>query len=181
VRTKKIGDVEKPTLTAGPWTVRPTDDADREGIAEAGRDPLIQLMPWFGTKWQDTWAVPWIARAKASWDGAQHWVFSILDAEQRYVGSVVFSSGGFRSGGEDCEDGLEVACWTLPAHRGHGAATSALRVLLPWVHEQLRPARIWAKVRDRNAASLRVLEKSGFARMRSKGEFIHLEWVVPSG
>jgi [ribosomal protein S5]-alanine N-acetyltransferase len=162
--------LEQPTFYAAPFTVRPVSEVDRDGIAEAGRDPLIRLMPWFGTNFQDEWAGPWIARAQKSWTDGQHWVFSILDAEARYAGSVVFSSGD--------GPGLEVAYWTLPAYRGQGAASKALRALLPWVQEQLRPTRIWAKVRDRNAPSLRVLEKSGFARTGRKGEFIHFDWPI---
>lgn len=156
------------TLQAGVWTVRPLGVADRDGIAEAGRDPEIQLMPGFGTNFQDDWAEPWVARAEAEWAAGQRWVFSINHADGHHAGAVEFTSGATEE--------LEVSYWVLPRFRGQGAASSALGALIPWVRTQLRPARIVAKASDRNVASLRVLDKSGFARVHRKGEFVHFEW-----
>ncbi|MFF5069984.1 GNAT family N-acetyltransferase [Micromonospora olivasterospora] len=52
----------------------------------------------------------------------------------------------------------------LPAARGRGLATRAVRLVAGWAFEEVGIARLWAGTRPENAASQRVLEKAGFRR-----------------
>ncbi|MFG1953615.1 GNAT family N-acetyltransferase [Micromonospora sp. NPDC048830] len=52
----------------------------------------------------------------------------------------------------------------LPAARGRGLVTRAVRLVAGWAFDQTGIARIWAGTRPENVASQRVLEKAGFRR-----------------
>jgi [ribosomal protein S5]-alanine N-acetyltransferase len=54
--------------------------------------------------------------------------------------------------------------WTGAPHTGHGYMTEAVRAMVPFAFEQLRLHRLEAACLPHNAASMRVLEKSGFRR-----------------
>lgn len=57
-----------------------------------------------------------------------------------------------------------VGYWVGQAHAGKGYMTAALRVLLPTLFGELNLHRVEAACIPSNAASVRVLEKCGFAR-----------------
>ncbi|MDI5938563.1 GNAT family N-acetyltransferase [Micromonospora sp. DH15] len=52
----------------------------------------------------------------------------------------------------------------LPAGRGRGLATRAVRLVTGWAFDGVGLARVWAGTRPENAASQRVLERAGFTR-----------------
>ncbi|MCB0907741.1 MAG: GNAT family N-acetyltransferase [Nocardioidaceae bacterium] len=52
--------------------------------------------------------------------------------------------------------------WVVPSHRGRGAATAAVRLLVPWALATLRLHRLEAWVEPDNHASQRVLAACGF-------------------
>ena len=56
----------------------------------------------------------------------------------------------------------EIAYDIAPAHWGQGIATACCRALVPWGFETRGYVRIQATTLDSNAASVRVLQKSGF-------------------
>jgi RimJ/RimL family protein N-acetyltransferase len=58
---------------------------------------------------------------------------------------------------------IEVGYWLLPAGRGRGIATRAVRTLADHVHSN-GVARLEAVVRPENERSIRVLERLGFTR-----------------
>jgi RimJ/RimL family protein N-acetyltransferase len=55
-----------------------------------------------------------------------------------------------------------VSYWTFPAHRGHGCATRAQRVLCEWAFDALELTSVEAHVEEDNAASLGVASGAGF-------------------
>ena len=158
--------IENPTLRGEDIVLRPTALEDAPGIAEAGRDPAIRAMPWFGDGFQDAWAEPWVGRAADEWAAGRNFVFSIIDPAGRYLGSVV---AAVRDGA------VEVAYWVLPDARKQGVATRAVRALLPWVRERFPQARVWAKTQPDNAASQRVLLGCGFVETGRK-TLVYFDW-----
>lgn len=60
--------------------------------------------------------------------------------------------------------GFEIGYWTPTPQRGRGWATLATQMLLVYAFELLRSDRVQILVDERNAASLRVVEKCGFVR-----------------
>lgn len=59
-------------------------------------------------------------------------------------------------------DGVEVGYWIGAEHIGHGYASGALQILIPFAFEQSGVDRIYAQVATPNTASLKTLEKNGF-------------------
>lgn len=60
--------------------------------------------------------------------------------------------------------GAEVGFWLGEAFWGRGIMTAALSAFAPWALDYYRLERLYAHVFEFNAASARVLEKSGFVR-----------------
>ena len=56
----------------------------------------------------------------------------------------------------------ELGYWVVPTERGHGAATAAVRLVVPWALEALNLRRLEAWVEPENLASQCVLRGSGF-------------------
>lgn len=74
---------------------------------------------------------------------------------------VLVGAAGFL--GPPSEEGdAEIGFSIVPAWRGHGYATELVGALLRWAFGDPRVRRILAHTTPQNAASCRVLEKSGF-------------------
>ena len=58
----------------------------------------------------------------------------------------------------------EVGCCIVPAARGRGIATGALRALTDWAFAELGLGRVQVFVATENVAALRLAESSGFVR-----------------
>jgi RimJ/RimL family protein N-acetyltransferase len=61
-------------------------------------------------------------------------------------------------------DAASVAYALLPAERGVGAASDAVRALVRWLHSRLGVRTVTAEIDEANAASARVAVASGFER-----------------
>lgn len=57
----------------------------------------------------------------------------------------------------------EVGYWLGEAHWGRGIATRVVRAVADYAFDSFDVCRLWAEVFEWNAASMRVLEKCGFA------------------
>lgn len=91
-------------------------------------------------------------------------------AEGALVGDI-----GFK-GPPDALRTAEIGYSVLPAFQGHGYATEAARALVGWGFAQPGVGRIVANCRFDNAASIRVLEKTGMRRTgRDRDE---LTWEI---
>jgi len=61
-------------------------------------------------------------------------------------------------------DSASVAYAILPAERGLGAASDAVRALVRWLHDRLGVTTVIAEIDDANAPSARVAVAAGFER-----------------
>lgn len=66
----------------------------------------------------------------------------------------------------------EIGYHIFAPHRGQGYAAEALQAYLPYIRRRTGAARLLGVTLEENAASIRVLEKSGFALMdKGEGEY----------
>ena len=70
----------------------------------------------------------------------------------------------------------EIGYWLGEDYQGRGIATEAVRALVPVAFEQFAIIRLQAGVFSANKASMRVLEKCGFAK-----EAVHRNAIVKTG
>jgi RimJ/RimL family protein N-acetyltransferase len=106
------------------------------------------------------------AAAQAGWG---IWLV-LLPAKQVLIGDI-----GFK-GAPDANGMVEIGYSILPAWRGHGYATEALRGLTAWAAQQPEVRRVTAECLEDNTASIRVLEKSA---LRQIGRDEHgLKWEL---
>lgn len=159
--------MDVPLLRSSPLTVRPVDHRDVPGIARAGRDAAIRSMPWFGPAFEEAWAASWVERAMENWRSQRHFMFSVLNASEDYVGGVGVSAPQ--------EGAIEASYWILPEERGRGIASQALEVVLEWTRLTYPEANIWAKTRPENLASRRVLLKAKFVET-DRAKVVRFRW-----
>lgn len=62
-------------------------------------------------------------------------------------------------------EGWEIGYHIAKAHTGRGYAAEAAKAFLPAIAQKLNAAEIWGICLKENAASVRVMEKSGFCRV----------------
>ena len=151
-----LGAREQPHLRVRPGlTLRPWRDDDAPAVRAAFDCPRIQR--WHvrrldsddeAREWTAQWAGRWCDETDASW--------AIVDADDRPVGQVGLRRVLL------AEASADVSYWVLPAARGRGIATEALRTLTRWsfaagLH------RLALEHSTANAASCRVATRAGFA------------------
>lgn len=71
---------------------------------------------------------------------------------------------------------LEIGYGIVPSRRGRGYATEATRALAAYALTAPGVRTVTASVELGNPASVRVLEKAGFARFGSEGEHAEFRW-----
>jgi RimJ/RimL family protein N-acetyltransferase len=96
--------------------------------------------------------------AVAQWHAGWGAGFAIV-AEERFAG-LVFATVRKHPVMRQAELGYML----LPAARGHGYATRAVRLVSSWLLEDLELVRVQARTHPDNPASWRVLERAGFRR-----------------
>jgi len=141
----------------GEVTIRPVREDDLPILFEHQRDPQANAMAAFPARERDAFMAHW---ANILADPACVAIAVELD------GAVVGNIGSFEFGGH-----REVGYWIDRAFWGRGVATRALAEFLREA-ETGRP--LFAGVIAHNAASMRVLEKCGFARTGEISEDGHL-------
>jgi ribosomal-protein-alanine N-acetyltransferase len=83
---------------------------------------------------------------------------AIADAQDALVGSVMLYALDWR------HKRGELGYWLVPAARGRGLATRALRLAVRWMFEDLRLERAQLVTTPDNAGSLAVARRAGFAQ-----------------
>ena len=96
----------------------------------------------------------WLDEWRARYDGHSRVAFAIMEGD-RFVGYAV--TGPINRHDLDVELGYAV----LPAARGRGVATEALRLLTRWAFDE-GMQRVTALISVDNPASIRVAEKAGY-------------------
>ena len=145
----------QPTLPAGAGLVlRPWEDGDASAVLAAYQDPEIRR--WHTRRPASPEQVlQWIAHLRRSWQ------------EETGAGGAVTRGdevvGRMALGGFNLDDG-EAGCayWVVPAARGAGVASRALRAVSAWALGDGRLHRLWLDHSTGNVASCRVAVKAGF-------------------
>jgi RimJ/RimL family protein N-acetyltransferase len=160
---------ERPTVPAGPVTLRPPAERDRRAIVTAYTDP--EIIRWFGVPdpYFDADARRYIQRdAPQEWARGAEAIFVVAGPGDTYAGSV-----DLRVSAHDPAAG-EIGFLIAPQARGRGYATAAVRALTAWGFAELGLARIQWRAEVGNATSWRVAEKAGFT-MEGRLRGAHVE------
>lgn len=143
-----------PPLSEGTLLLRPWEGRDVEDVLTAGRDSLVSR---FRYSLPDT---P---------DGARQWVAGACS--DRLAGrrlELAITDGGTPVGSVSLTDIADaeamIRYWLLPAGRGRGVASAAVRLLAAWVFAALDVGHLVAWIEPDNEASQAVVRRCGFAR-----------------
>jgi RimJ/RimL family protein N-acetyltransferase/ketosteroid isomerase-like protein len=139
------------------FLLRPWREGDRAALLRHADDPDVarnlRLLPH---PYDDAAADAWLAHAAADPPPRGIWA---IDVAGEAVGCLALERGA------DVEaSSYEIGYWLGRSHWGRGLATAAVRLAteLAWMDPAV--ARVQAGVFAWNAASMRVLEKAGYAR-----------------
>jgi len=150
--------IERPVapLTDGEIVLRLFEEHDVAALLAASRDADIPRLTNLPELQSEEWVRAWLERVAELWRDGARANFAVADAaSNELLGSI-----GLR-----LVDGNGQAWyWTLPAARGRGTATRALRLLARWAFDDLGLARVQLLAEPENEASQRVAEKAGFQR-----------------
>lgn len=144
----------EPPISGDGLLLRPWCADDAAAVAAAGRDPLIVRFRYSLPSSPATVA-GWLARVEADRLSGERLELAITTGDD-IVGSISLT---------DFEHGnAMVRYWLLPAGRGRGLATHAVRHLAGWAFADLGLGlgRLAAYVEPENVASQAVLSRCGF-------------------
>jgi ribosomal-protein-alanine N-acetyltransferase len=152
-----------PTLTGEGVSLRVPQMADYAAWSELRHESRAFLKPWEPI-WpaDDLTRVAFRRRLKRyvrELEQDQAYPFFVFEASGGLVGGVTVSQVR-RGVSQSCSIGY----WMGAPHAGKGLMTAAVKALTPFAFEALKLRRIEAACLPRNAASIRLLEKSGFER-----------------
>lgn len=173
-------------LDAGAFYLRPLETGDSPACVQAVRESAATVgrwMSWAHAAYADDDALAWIAHcATARQDGSSH-EYGIFDAASRtLVGSAGLNQ--FNAANGFCNLGY----WVRESCQRRGAASSAVRALLPLAFGALGQGRVEIVMAVGNVASRAVAQRAGaleecVARNRLKlhGRFVdaHVFSLVP--
>ena len=142
--------MDRPILTDGVVTLRPSRPEDADAITAACQDPELHrwllVLPWpYGR--ED--AVEFIARSAEDAAAWRAWHLVAVDAEDRVIGGFGVTGG-------------ELGYWVAREARGRGVATPAVMLLRDWAHAALGRRRLELLIHPDNTPSRRVAERAGF-------------------
>jgi RimJ/RimL family protein N-acetyltransferase len=146
-----------PPLSDGRITLRLPAVKDEGAVFEACQDPEIQRWVPIPVPYRREHAHEWTTQAELGWSKGHHGDLAIADAPtDGFLGAI-----GLRP----IEEGrANIGYWVMPAERGHGVATDAVRLLGLWALRSLGLRRLELYHFIGNGASGRVAEKVGFQR-----------------
>lgn len=144
-------------LRCGAVAVRPWVEADATSLALLADNRAVwrNLDDAFPHPYGTESAVAWIAYARAMPDPS-YWA---IDADGLAIGGI-----GLQIGGGIRSRTAELGYWLGEPYWNRGFMSAAVRALVPVAMERFRLVRVEAPVFEWNPASMRVLEKCGFAR-----------------
>jgi RimJ/RimL family protein N-acetyltransferase len=145
-----------PPLSDGRIRLRLPIANDHEAVFEACQDPEIQRWVPVPVPYGREHAHEWIAEAESGWSQGAHGALAIADAsDDRFLGAIGLSPNEHR---------VSIGYWVVPAERGCGVATDAVRLLGRWVLLWLGYPRLELYHFIGNDPSGRVAVKAGFQR-----------------
>jgi ribosomal-protein-alanine N-acetyltransferase len=116
------------------------------------------VMAWMGGARSREETIAYMGRNLSHWDEYGYGIWLLRD---RATGTFA-GRGGLRNAVFDARPEIEVAYALLPEFWGQGLATEYARALVGIGHDDLGSSELIAITRPDNAASRRVLEKTGF-------------------
>jgi RimJ/RimL family protein N-acetyltransferase len=143
-----------PTLTDGHVLLRAAEPRDLPAIEIGIHDP--DVLRWIGP--QPASAQEVLTQNDERWARGSP-TLSVCEPGGTCVGKVWMNVPE-----SDRSTGF-VGYWLLPAARGRGFATSAVRLLSAWALRELGLPRVRLTTAPENAPSQRVAERSGFRRL----------------
>jgi RimJ/RimL family protein N-acetyltransferase len=154
-------DLVVPTLTAGPFQLRPFRLGDIHVVREASGDPLIPLITTVppASAYSADQGRQFIERQWSRAATGTGYSFVIADAaSDRAVGQAGLWLSSLARGRGD------IGYWVAGSARGRRAASHAVRAIVGWAHEELKIPRLELYVEPWNVASIRTAEGAGFQR-----------------
>jgi len=152
--------MEPVSITDGSLLLRPPRSSDVPAVFAACQDPEIARWTTVPVPYALADAHRWVeVEVPLGWSGSTAPVWHVTDPADP---STVLASIGLHHLDLEHGDG-EVGYWTVPAARGRGITTAAVRLVCRWAFDELGLHRVdWAAAVG-NRASRRVAEKAGFA------------------
>jgi RimJ/RimL family protein N-acetyltransferase len=148
-----------PPLGDGEITLRPWRDEDVAPVSAWGRDPTITRWTDVPLDYTEPQAREWAAATEEHRRAGRGMSLMVVDART----GELLGSCDLRRPTYDPLLG-EIGFLVDPNARGRGVAVRALALLIRWGFDELGMRRIQALVHPDNPASLRVVERLGFAR-----------------
>ncbi len=160
-----------------PFTLLPLSKPQLESLAASREPEELQLRAEHGSLPPTFVAARSLELAAAPENATWASTFLIVrNEDSRFVGACGFKTAP--NAGR-----VEIGYGVSPVARGQGAATAALK-LLSHIAFEAGAAEVLAEVLPSNVASIRVVEKAGFALVGSRtdedNEFV-LQWIRRSG
>jgi ribosomal-protein-alanine N-acetyltransferase len=152
------------TITLRPWTIR-----DLPAVEQASHDPYIPATTSVPAVYSDEAGRAWIERQERHAATRPGVVLCIANAATDTPLGLIALWLENRAHGR-----ASFGYWVVPAARGQGAATEAVRLLGGWAFSALGIARLEILVEPHNVASQRVAERADFQQeglLRSYEEF----------
>jgi RimJ/RimL family protein N-acetyltransferase len=150
--------ISLPVLSDGRVVLRAAEPRDLPAIEAGIHDP--DVIRWIGP--QPPTAADVVARDE-EWLARGSPTLSICELDGACVGKVWLTVP------ETDKSTAFVGYWLLPAGRGRGLATSAVRLISTWALRELGVKNVRLTTAPDNERSQRVAERSGFRRVRSAG------------
>ena len=151
-----LADFPQPVLSGGlGLLLRPWEPGDAPAFLAACQDDEIRR--WHTRRpLTEAHVQEWFTAYHRDWECEKggHWAIALDDGEVR--GRIALRAFDF-------DDGIAgVTYWVLPAARGVGVATCAVRALSVWALQEIGFHRLELDHSTRNPASCRVATKSGY-------------------
>lgn len=149
----------EPELTDGVIRLRRWHPDDAAWVHRAVQDPEIPRFLGIPPNHTLEGVQRWLSSVVAALDSGDEINLAVVSATS---GDLLGSVGVTRS----CDDPAigEVGYWVDAAARCSQVATRAVDLIVPWAFDVMRLARVELTTHEDNVASLRVAEKTGFAR-----------------
>ncbi|HYZ18584.1 MAG TPA: GNAT family protein [Gaiellaceae bacterium] len=146
-------------LSDGTLRLEQLSSAHLQGLADLGHDVDVQRYTYVPSPWEEGFENTWLARYEQGHAEGTRAGFAIVDEESGdFLGLAALVHIDHQ--GNQAEAGYIVA----PQARGRGVAQRALQLLTGWALDDLGLARVELRITADNPASIRVAERSGFAR-----------------
>jgi RimJ/RimL family protein N-acetyltransferase len=145
-------------IRVGNLVLRQPRPSDLDAVVAACQDPeMSRFIPFLPVPYGVDDARTWLEKVELAWAKSEERTFAIIDEAEgeRFQGVVTVR---LREGGT-------LGYWLASWARGRGVMTESLRAVVQWVREEQGIQHLGLSTHPDNAASQRVAERAGFARV----------------